>query len=90
MLTAATDEFLRLDRKPCECRRSPFDKHTVNPPCQTRRHTTDQIRRALEAAAPLLFAPVIALMEDPEHYESRGPHDGYVSVENLRLVISAE
>jgi len=30
---------------------------------------------------------VLGLMADPEHYESQGPHDGYVSVENLRNAI---
>ena len=80
---AAVEEFLRTDREPCECRRSPLDKHTVNPPCSTRREVTVQMRAALEAAVPHLFAGVLELMEDPEHYDSRGPSEGYVSVENL-------
>lgn len=44
-------------------------------------------RKALSAAAPHLLAPILSLMADPEHYEIRGPHEGYVSVENLRKAI---
>lgn len=87
-LDAATEEFLRADREPCECRRSPFDKHTVSPPCSTRRDVTTRMRTALEAAAPHLFANVAVLMEDPEHYDTYGPTEGYVSVENLRKAIA--
>jgi hypothetical protein len=85
---AAAEEFLRVDREPCECRRSPFDKHTINPPCSTRREVTARIRTALGAAAPHLFAGVLELMADPEHYDSYGPSEGYVSVENLRKAIA--
>lgn len=84
---AAAEEFLRLDREPCECRRSPFDKHTVNPPCSTRRQVTTQMRAAMEAATPHLLAGVAALAEDPEHYDMFGPSEGYVSVENLRKAL---
>lgn len=34
----------------CECRRSPFDKHDVNPPCPTRRQATELARAVLAAA----------------------------------------
>lgn len=87
---AAAEEFLRLDREACECRRSPFDKHTVSPPCSTRREVRSRMQAALEAAAPHLFAAVVALMDDPEHYDSYGPSEGYVSVENLRKVIPGQ
>jgi hypothetical protein len=87
---AATEEFLRADRDACECRRSPFDKHDVNPPCSTRRDVRTRMQAALEAAAPHLFAGVVALMDDPEHYDYYGPSDGYVSVENLRKVIPGQ
>ncbi|HEX9088161.1 MAG TPA: hypothetical protein VF867_11600 [Arthrobacter sp.] len=86
-LDAAVEEFLRPDRSACECRRSPFDKHTVNPPCSTRRDVTTRMRAALEAAVPRLFAGVLELMGDPEHYDIYGPSEGYVSVENLRQAI---
>lgn len=34
----------------CECRRSPFDKHDVNPPCSTRVRARDSARAMLLAA----------------------------------------
>jgi hypothetical protein len=45
------------------------------------------VRKILTAAAPHMFAEILALMEDPEHYDSQGPSEGYVSVENLRKAI---
>lgn len=84
---AAAETVLQLEWAPCQCRRSPFDKHSVNPPCPTRREANVRMRAALEAAAPHLFAGVEALMADPEHYDSFGPSLGYVSVENLRKAI---
>lgn len=52
---------------------------------------------AFIAAAPSTVAGLLAvverveaLMADPEHYETQGPHDGYVSVENLRAAINGE
>lgn len=45
------------------------------------------MRAALEAVAPYMLAPIRALMEDPEHYDTQGPSAGYVSVDNLRAAI---
>jgi hypothetical protein len=47
------------------------------------------VRKILTAAAPHMFAEILALMADPEHYDSQGPSEGYVSVENLRKAIEA-
>jgi hypothetical protein len=40
-----------LERWPgwCECRRSPFDKHNVNPPCNTRVKANAQARAVVAA-----------------------------------------
>jgi hypothetical protein len=40
-----------LERWPewCECRRSPFDKHNVNPPCNTRVKANAQVRAVVDA-----------------------------------------
>lgn len=54
---AAADMIVQGDRGACECRRSIFDKHDVNPPCSTRRQAIRTARAALEAAAPHLHAP---------------------------------
>jgi hypothetical protein len=47
---AASEVLLADDSGPCECRRSPFDKHNVNPPCSTRRHAEMLAEAMLEAA----------------------------------------
>lgn len=47
---AASEVLLADDSGPCECRRSPFDKHNVNPPCSTRRHA-EKLAEAMFAAA---------------------------------------
>ena len=52
---AAADLIVQGDMGDCECRRSPYDKHDVNPPCSTRRRAARVARAALEAAAPHLI-----------------------------------
>ena len=49
----------------------------------------ETVRIALEAAAPHMMAPILALMADPEHYDSQGPSNGYVSVDNLRAAMGS-
>ena len=49
---AAAGLIVQGDMGDCECRRSPYDKHDVNPPCSTRRRAIRVARAALEAAAP--------------------------------------
>jgi hypothetical protein len=44
--------LLKDDRSYCECRRSPFDGHDVNPPCETRIRVTKQVELTLEMAFP--------------------------------------
>jgi hypothetical protein len=44
----AVAAILKEDRSYCECRRSPFDGHDVNPPCPTRVRVTEQVRLTLE------------------------------------------
>lgn len=44
----AVAAILQEDRSYCECRRSPFDGHDVNPPCPTRVKVTAQVRLTLE------------------------------------------
>jgi hypothetical protein len=46
----AADILLQGDMGMCECRRSPFDKHDVNPPCSTRKDAIAKMRRVLAAA----------------------------------------
>lgn len=47
----AVDAILKGDKSYCECRRSPFDGHDVNPPCGTRIKVTEQVTLTLEIAA---------------------------------------
>ena len=53
---AAAVIIVQGDRGACECRRSIFDKHDVNPPCSTRRQAIRTARAALEAALPILLS----------------------------------
>jgi len=43
--------------------------------------------KMLAAALPHILAPILSLMDDPEHYDLRGPSQGYVSVVHLRKAI---
>jgi len=52
----AADLIVQGNTDYCECRRSPFDKHTVNPPCSTRRDAMRVARVVLEAAAGIIRA----------------------------------
>lgn len=49
-VNAAADVITQGDVSACECRRSIFDKHDVNPPCSTRRRAEMTALRALQAA----------------------------------------
>lgn len=55
-LEAAADAIAQDDGGACECRRSSYDKHDINPPCSGRRRAVRAARAALEAAAPYLMA----------------------------------
>jgi hypothetical protein len=68
---AAADLIVQGDMGDCECRRSPYDKHDVNPPCSTRRRATRIARAALEAAAPHMLAQVW-----DEGYTTGNAHNG--------------
>jgi hypothetical protein len=46
----AVAAILKDDRSYCECRRSPFDGHDVNPPCATRIKVTEHVTLTLEIA----------------------------------------
>ena len=46
----AADILLQGDLSVCECRRSPLDKHDVNPPCSTRKAAIEKMRRVLSVA----------------------------------------
>lgn len=48
----AVRAILKGDGSYCECRRSPFDGHTYNPPCETLVRVTAQVRLTLEIALP--------------------------------------
>jgi hypothetical protein len=50
----AVAAILKDDRSYCDCRRSPFDGHDVNPPCETRIRVTEQVRLTLEIAEPYM------------------------------------
>lgn len=50
------ETLLGLDSAVCECRRSPFDKHDVNPPCSTRRDMEYHVLLTLNLAAPHFHA----------------------------------
>ena len=67
---AAADIIVQGDRGACECRRSMFDKHDVNPPCSTRRNALRVARAALEAAAPYIRAD--ALLDAADDVAIRG------------------
>jgi len=56
---AAAAIIVQGDRGACECRRSIFDKHDVNPPCSTRSQAIRSARAALEAAAPHIMAQAL-------------------------------
>jgi len=43
-----------------------------------------ELRKAREA-----LASIHALTLDPEHYDSRGPSNGYVSVDDIRAAVAA-
>lgn len=47
---AVAEIILQGDMGMCECRRSPFDKHDVNPPCSTRILARETARAVLAAA----------------------------------------
>lgn len=55
LVEAAVDVMLKGDRSWCECRRSPFDGHTYNPPCETLRETRAKMREVLEELAPMIL-----------------------------------
>lgn len=50
----AVEAILKEDRDWCECRRSPFDKHDVNPPCKTRKQVTRQVEMTLDIIEPYI------------------------------------
>ena len=45
----ATEVLLEGYQGWCHCRRSPFDKHDVNPPCATRVDATARVRAVVAA-----------------------------------------
>ena len=71
----------RLD----ECR--PCGTDCGSTECQTERdakYLLAELRKAREA-----LARVEGLTLDPEHYDSRGPSNGYVSVDDIRAAVAA-
>lgn len=44
----AAEKLLADDLGYCECRRNPFDKHDVNPPCSSRRKAVQDVRAVVE------------------------------------------
>lgn len=44
------EALLGRDPSICECRRSPFDKHDVNPPCSTRKNMIEHVLTTLKMA----------------------------------------
>ena len=44
--------ILKGDRSYCDCRRSPFDGHDYNPPCETVKKVREQVRLTLDLAFP--------------------------------------
>ena len=62
---AMAEIILQGDMDVCICRRSPFDKHDINPPCPKRQWALGKARRVLEAAAPFLRSQAL---EDAAEY----------------------
>jgi hypothetical protein len=76
MIKQAAEILLHGDLSYCECRRSPFDKHDVYPPCSSRRQALDKAERILEAAAPVIRAQ--ALEEAAARIVTKEPVDYWV------------
>lgn len=54
LVEEAVTAILKADQSYCECRRSPFDGHTYNPPCETRVRVTEQVLLTLGIAESYL------------------------------------
>lgn len=65
VVKVTVDTILKGDSSYCECRRSPFDGHTYNPPCETLVKVTEQVRLTLEIAAAHLAKAAEAEIELP-------------------------
>lgn len=55
IVEAAVDRLLYKDTSYCDCRRSPFDRHDYNPPCETVREARIKMRQVLEEVAPMIL-----------------------------------
>lgn len=55
LVEEAVSIMLDKDRSYCECRRSPFDGHDYNPPCETVKETRVKMRLVLEQLAPMIL-----------------------------------
>lgn len=64
------------------CERGPDCEDDPNP--TTVAYLLAELRKAHEA-----LARVETLTLDPEHYDSRGPSNGYVSVDDIRAAVAA-
>lgn len=58
VIRETVEQLLKDDSSYCDCRRSPFDKHTVNPPCQTRNEMTKTVRKVVELTTPHILGKV--------------------------------